>query len=60
MIRDNDSVPGEYREISDRPTYLTSITRLDDSGISIHTYDLSGQADGLGFVLCQTGGVDTG
>lgn len=60
MTRVGESVPGDYRKISDRPTYLTSIARLDDSSITIHTYDLAGQTDGLGFVLCQTGGIDTG
>ena len=60
MTRVGESVPGDYRKISDRPTYLTSIARLDNSSIPIHTYDLSGQTNGLGFVLCQTGGVDTG
>jgi hypothetical protein len=60
MTRVGESVPGDYRKTPDRPTYLTSIAGLDDGSITIHTYDLASQTNGLGFVLCQTGGVDAG
>lgn len=41
-------------------THLTTVTGFDDGGVTVHTDNLAGQADGLGFIFSQTGGVHAG